>query len=81
MEIDFSRHSKRRITLYNIDENDVRRIIESVIINKRLTIGKYEEINYDLKIRYGFPLKVVFVIENDRVTVLTAYPLKKERVR
>ena len=31
--------------------------------------------------RYGYPLKTVFVIENNRVKVITAYPLKKERAR
>ncbi len=81
MEIRFSRHSRRRIDLYNIDENDVRHLIESVIMDKRLTRGKHEEISYDLKKRYNYPLKVVFVIGNDQVTVLTAYPLRKERGR
>ncbi len=67
--------------LYKIDEKDVRNTIESIIIDKGLIVGKHEEVNYDLKIKYGYPLKVVFVMENDRIEVITAYPLKKERVR
>ncbi len=81
MKIDFSRHSKRRMDLYKIDEKDVRQMIESVIRNKKLAAGKHEETSHDLKTKYGFPLKVVFVIGNDRINVLTAYPLKKERAR
>jgi len=81
MEIKFSRHADRRMRLYKIDEKDVRNTIESIIIDKGLIVGRHEKINYDLKIKYGYPLKVVFVIENDRVEVITAYPLKKERVR
>ena len=81
MEIEFSRHSRRRIALYNIDEKDVRHIINSVIMDKRLVSGKYEEVNYDLKSKYGYPLKIAFVIEDDGVTVLSVYPLKKEKAR
>jgi hypothetical protein len=81
MKINFSRHANRRMCLYKIDEKDVRNTIESIIIDKGLIVGKHEEVNYDLKIKYGYPLKVVFVMENDRIEVITAYPLKKERVR
>jgi len=28
---------------------------------------------------YGYPVKVVFVVEGDGVTVVTSYPLKKGR--
>jgi hypothetical protein len=34
-----------------------------------------------MKNKYLYPIKVVFTIENDRIEVITAYPLKKERVR
>jgi hypothetical protein len=81
MKINFSRHSKRRMYLYKIDEKDVRNTIEAIIIDKRLIVGKHEEVNYDLKSKYRYPLKVVFVIENDTIEVITTYPLKKERVR
>jgi Txe/YoeB family toxin of Txe-Axe toxin-antitoxin module len=81
MEIKFSRHADRRMRLYKIDEKDVRNTIESIIIDKGLIVGKHEKVNYDLKSKYSYPLKVVFVIENDRIEVITAYPLKKERVK
>lgn len=81
MEIKFSRHAKRRMQLYKIDEDDVRRTIESAKMSKGLRTGKHEEVNHDLKDKYGYPLKVVFLVENERVMVLTAYPLRRGKVR
>lgn len=81
MEIKFSRHADRRMRLYKIDEKDVKDTIEFIIIDKELIVGKHEEVNYNLKSKYGYPLKVVFVIGNDKIEVITAYPLKKERVK
>lgn len=81
MKITFSRHAKRRMQLYKIDENEVRQTIQSAIMNNRLTSGKHEWVNHDLKDKYGYPLKVIFLMENDKAIVLTAYPLKKERTR
>lgn len=81
MGINFSRHARRRMRLYKIDETDIRTAVEYSITTKGLIEGKHEIINHDLKIKYGYPLKTVFVIENNRVKVITAYPLKKERAR
>jgi hypothetical protein len=49
MEIKFSRHAKRRMQLYKIDEDDIRRTIESAKMSKGLQTGKHEEVNHDLK--------------------------------
>jgi hypothetical protein len=38
-------------------------------------------LTYELLSKYGYPLKVVFVIEGERIEVVTAYPLRKERTR
>ncbi|MDA8213832.1 MAG: DUF4258 domain-containing protein [Nitrospiraceae bacterium] len=79
MKIDFSRHAKRRMQLYKIDENDVKITIENVLSNEGITSGKHEKVNQDLSEKYGYPLKVVFLIEDEDIIVLTSYPLKKER--
>lgn len=81
MEIKFSRHSKRRMQLYRIDEEDVSNTIKSIIREKGVISGKYEEIDYSLKNKYHYPIKVVFTIEDDKIEVITTYPLKKERVK
>ncbi|MFN3479300.1 MAG: DUF4258 domain-containing protein [Thermodesulfovibrionales bacterium] len=81
MEIRFSRHANRRIDLYKIDKDDVKETIKSAIMDRELLSGKHEEVNYDLRIKYGYPLKVVFAIEDNCVEVITTYPLKKERSR
>jgi len=39
--------------------------------------GKHEVVNDRVSSKYGFPLKVVFVKENDNIVVITAYPLRK----
>lgn len=56
MEIKFSRHARRRMQLYKIDEDDVRDIIESVRISERLAVGKHEILNHNLKTKYGYTL-------------------------
>lgn len=81
MTIDFSRHAKRRMHLYKIEEEDVRHTIKAAVIRKGLTSGKHEEVNRDLSKKYGYPLKVVFTIKNHLIEVITAYPLRKEKAR
>ena len=67
--------------LYKIDELDVRNAIESAIMHKGLAEGKSQTVNYELRKKYRYPLKVVFVVQNDNIMVITAYPLKKERAQ
>lgn len=43
MTIDFSRHTKRRMRLYKIEEDDVRHTIKAAVIRKGLTSGKHDE--------------------------------------
>ena len=70
MEVSFSRHAKRRAKLYNIPESTVLKILGE----KELTLGNHEIIE-DIGGKY--PLKIVVAVENDTVTVITSYPLKK----
>ncbi|MEO0271942.1 MAG: DUF4258 domain-containing protein [candidate division WOR-3 bacterium] len=81
MKINFSRHAKRRMKLYNIDKNDV---IDTLNIYAEDINKKEEEIiellNTAMSEKYKYPLKVVCAIENDTVYVITAYPLKRGRI-
>jgi len=69
--IKFSHHAKRRGKLYNISEEIVRKILEG----KDLIQGKKEIIEEIKGFRY--PLKIVISVEEDMITVITNYPLKK----
>ena len=75
MEIKFSRHAKRRGKLYKISEGTVRKILKG----KELVQGNQEIIENVEGFKY--PLKVVVSIEDDIITVITNYPLKKGRKR
>lgn len=75
MEIIFSRHAKRRARLYDIPETTIRKILEE----KKLPTGTYEIIEKTEEFKY--PIKIVINFENDLLTVITSYPLKKGRKR
>ena len=79
MEIIFSRHAKRRMQLFKLEENDVMETINSYRMDRIVQSGKHEVINRTLSEKYGYPLKVVFYQESDKIFVITAYPLRKER--
>jgi hypothetical protein len=75
----FSRHARRRMRLYRIDP-------ERVVAAIRTALGTLDEpgerhaiVSHEFLSEHGYPLKAVFVREGDTVTVVTAYPLKKER--
>jgi len=73
VEIKFSRHAKGRGKLYKIPEETVRKILEG----KELIRGNQEIIENVEGFKY--PLKVVVSVEDDIITVITNYPLKKGR--
>jgi len=73
MKIKFSRHAKRRAKLYKIPETMVEKILEGL----GLTDGEHEIIRNVSGFKY--PIKIVFAVENDIMTVITNYPLKKGR--
>ena len=72
--IKYTRHSKRRLKLYNISESDVEFVIK---LGTKVEVdgNKFESMyNFDDKI---LPLKVVYkVIGNDYI-IITSYPLKR----
>lgn len=73
MKVKFSRHAKRRAKLYEIPESTV----EKMLANLDLSDGEHELIRDIADFRY--PIKIVVSIENDIMTVITNYPLKKGR--
>ena len=73
MKIKYSRHAKRRAKLYNISLRD----IESLIKNSKLVQGKQELVKSIEG--HTFPIKVVVDVENDIITLITVYPLKRRR--
>ena len=73
LEIKFSRHAKRRAKLYKIPEPTIKKILKSL----KLAQGKHEIIK---KIEgFKFSLKIVVDIKNDKLIVVTNYPLRKRR--
>ncbi|MEW6417886.1 MAG: hypothetical protein AB1480_07170 [Nitrospirota bacterium] len=73
MEIKFSRHAKRRAKLYGISETTVT----DILANMNLHQGEHEIIK-DVR-GFKYPLKIAVSVEEDLMTVITNYPLKKGR--
>ena len=71
VDIIFSRHAKRRMSLYGIDE--------SIVLKNLKDAELLEGQNVFVKEMQGFsyPLKVVVNCEGDSISVVTTYPLKK----
>jgi hypothetical protein len=71
VEIRFSRHAKRRADLYGIPQSTIINILRE----EELSTGTHELIR---KIEgFKHPLKIVIAMENDKIKVITAYPLKR----
>ena len=73
MKIKISRHAKRRAKLYSIPES----VIIEILKGKELSQGVHEIIETVEGFKY--PLKIVVTVEDDTITVITNYPLKKGR--
>ena len=73
MKVKFSRHAKRRAKLYEIPEST----IEKILADSELNDGEHELIRDIAGFKY--PIKIVISVENDIMTVITNYPLKKGR--
>jgi len=71
MEIVFSRHAKRRLKLYGISELTIREILAEPDFAE----GNHEITCVVTGVKH--PIKAVFSLERDILTVITAYPLKK----
>ena len=71
MNVQFPRHARRRMRLYKISE----KVIISIFENAPLTSGKHTLIQEIPGQK--LPAKIVAVVENSTITIVTAYPLKK----
>lgn len=80
MDIVFSRHARRRMALYGISRADVVRALKGGTA-QTAPQGRKEVTDHRMTEKYGYPLKVVYTEESKQLTVVTAYPLKKERKR
>jgi hypothetical protein len=72
LHINFSRHAKRRIKLYDIEEQEIIKIINN---EKHIKLGQNEIVRKISGHRYS--IKIVFDFEKDYIIVITAYPLKR----
>ena len=73
MEIKFSRHAKRRAKLYEISETTITAILTKMNLHQ----GEHEIIKHVPGFKY--PLKIVVSVEENLITVITNYPIKKGR--
>jgi hypothetical protein len=77
LTVRYSRHARRRMALYRIEEDDVTNVIETGTMEtskegKVSFVGKLEP-------KFRYPIKVVGIEEAESFLVITAYPLKKGR--
>jgi hypothetical protein len=71
VKIRFSRHAKRRANLYQIPGSTILKILEGRDFSQgsQSIIQKIEGFEY--------PIKIILTVEDDIITVITNYPLKK----
>ena len=75
LKIRLSRHAKRRMKLYGILKSDVVRVIQQG--EKVDTDDNKTAFLLSMPFKYKYPLKVVTIRQEDRILIVTAYPLKK----
>ncbi|MFP4532735.1 MAG: DUF4258 domain-containing protein [Desulfobacterales bacterium] len=75
--IQFSRHAKRRMNLYDLQEADVLSIIQYQNPQIDFPEGKHEIISETKFSKHGYPIKAVFPCESDNIVIITVYPLKR----
>ena len=73
VKVNFSRHAKRRAKLYEIPEST----IEKILADSDLNNGAHELIRDIAGFKY--PIKIIVSVENNIITVITNYPLRKGR--
>lgn len=65
------------MSLYDISESTVQTIIENQRKVGGILSGKNEVIDYEMVRVHRYPIKVVFSYEENHITVITVYPLKR----
>jgi len=69
----FSMHARRRAKVYNIPESMIR----TILAGSDLGVGNHELITEVAGFKY--PIKIVVSVEDDKMNVITNYPLKRGR--
>ena len=77
IDIEFSRHSKRRMKLYDIDENDIIKAINDYSLNNKLFYGRHDILDKSLSVKYVYPIKIIFSVENGKIVVISVFPFKR----
>ena len=80
MRLKISRHARNNIRLYKISETDIINTIELPDYTEREG-DKLIALKKIPKKFGGYPLKVVYMMENDEAFIITSYPLKKKHWR
>ncbi len=75
MKIKFTRHAQRRAKLYNIPKV----AIYEILMATKLAAGRQSIVKQVAG--FAYPLKVVVMVANRDVTVITNYPLKRGKKR
>ena len=73
----YTRHARRRMKLYEIAIDDVEEVIKSPDSEHRMERNRYIALHIIGSKFKGMPLKVIYMLENVNLVVLSAYPLKK----
>lgn len=71
MDIKFSRHARRRMSLYGISEQVIASILKEAEPELKEIVRDAEGFQY--------PIKVVYDHQEEYISVITAYPLRKAR--
>ncbi len=75
MKITISRHAKRRMRLYSIEENDINFLLNNS--SKSKFVGRHEII---AKLEnFSYPLKAIIDVREKDIFIITCYLLKKSK--
>lgn len=75
--ITYSRHARSRMRLYFISQEDVEQAIANPDQGPVSEGNRYVVYRKHGEKFKGMPLKVIYVLEDSRIIVVSAYPLKK----
>ena len=80
LKIVFSRHAKRRLKLYKIDDRDIVEKIQFEFNNRDKSVKSKIQFSVITNAKYSkikLPIKIIATIDKFDVLVITAYPIKK----
>jgi len=78
MTIQYSRHARQRLKLYEIQRKHVESILERDGAEQQPLDRRRELIASDYVAEYGYPLFITYVREQSGITVVTVFPYDRE---